>query len=61
LGLKQVSTCLDEVSDIHGHLIDASVVKLLNVMQCTLVVVSDEVDGNALATKSATASNSVKK
>lgn len=45
------STGLDEVSDVHGHLVDAGVVELLNVVQCALVFVSHEVDGNALTAK----------
>ena len=46
--------CLDEVCHVHGHLVDASVVELLDVVQRALVVVRHEVDGHALATETAT-------
>ena len=49
---------LDEVSDVHGHLVDARVVELLDVVQRSLVVVSHEVDGDALATEAASAADS---
>ena len=42
---------LDEVSDVHRHLVDARVVELLNVVKCALVFVSHEVDSNALTAK----------
>ena len=45
---------LDEVGDVHGHLVDARVVELLDVVQRPLVVVRHEVDGNALAAETAT-------
>ena len=51
---------LDQVSHVHGHLVDAGVVEFLDVVQCTFVVVRDEIDGNAFATKSATTSDSEK-
>ncbi len=41
---------LDEVSDVHGHLVDAGVVEFLDVVQSEFVLVSHEVDGHALAT-----------
>merc|ERR1719361_470445 len=50
---------LDQVSHVHGHLVDAGVVEFLDVVQCTFVVVRDEIDGNAFTTKSATTSDSV--
>ena len=40
---------LDEVSDVHGHLVDAGVVEFLDVVQNEFVLVSHEVDGHALA------------
>ena len=40
---------LDEVSDVHGHLVDAGVVEFLDVVQSAFVLVSHEVDGHALA------------
>ena len=49
---------LDQVSHVHRHLVDASVVEFLDIVQCTFVVVRDEIDGNAFTTKSATTSDS---
>ena len=45
---------LDEVSDVHGHLVHLGIVKLLYVFQGTLVVPSDEVDGHSLSAKTST-------
>ena len=42
---------LDEVCNVHRHLIDASVVELFNVVQCTLVFVGDEIDSNAFTAR----------
>ena len=50
---------LDEVGDVHWHLVNASVVELFNVVEGAFVIVCDKVDGDALATKSPAASNSV--
>ncbi len=51
---------LDEVGDVHGHLVHASVVKLLDVVKRPLVVVRHEVDGHALATETATTTDPIK-
>ena len=50
---------LDEVRDIHGHLIDLGIVKLLYVFQCTLVLASDEVYGYSLSAESTATTNPV--
>jgi hypothetical protein len=50
---------LDQVGDVHRHLVDASVVELFYVVQRALIVVSDKVDGDALAAKTAAATDSV--
>ena len=49
---------LDEVGHVHGHLVHARVVELLDVVQGALVVVGDEVDGHALAAETASAADS---
>ena len=51
--------CLDEVGDVHGHLVDAGVVELLDVVEGALVVVGDEVDGHSLAAETASTTDSV--
>ena len=48
---------LDEVGDVHGHLVHASVVELFYVAEGALVVVGDEVDGDSLAAESAASTN----
>jgi len=50
---------LDEVGDVHWHLLDLSVVEGFNVLQRTTVINGHEVDGYALTTKSAAATNPV--
>lgn len=42
---------LDEVGNVHGHLIDLGSVVLLDIAQNTNIIVLDEVDGDSLATK----------
>ena len=43
---------LNEVGDVHGHLVDLGVVELLDVLQIPLVLFGDKVDGDALTTES---------
>jgi len=50
---------LDEVSDVLRHLVDLRVVELLDVVQRTLVLLGNKVDGNTLTTKTTTTTNSV--
>merc|ERR1712166_916432 len=50
---------LDEVSDVHGHLLNLCVVELLNVAEHTHILGHDEVDRDTLATESAGATNAV--
>ena len=45
---------LDEVGDVHGHLVDAGVVEFLDVVQSALVLVRHEVDGHAFAAETTT-------
>ena len=41
---------LDEVGDVHGHLLNLGVVELLDVAEDAHVVLNDEVDGDTLTT-----------
>jgi len=50
---------LDQVSDVHGHLLDLRVVELLDVAQEADIVTCEEVDGDSLATEAARAANTV--
>merc|ERR1719398_52495 len=50
---------LYQVSNVHGHLVNLCVVKLLDVLKCSLVLVSDKVDCHSLTTKSTSATDSV--
>lgn len=49
---------LDQIGDVHGHLVDASVVEFFDVVQRSLIVVSDEVDGHSLAAETTTTADS---
>lgn len=51
---------LQQVSDVHGHLLNGGVVELLNVMQRADVFSGHKVDGHTLATKATTTPNSEK-
>lgn len=50
---KQKASNLDEVSHVAGELLNNSVVEPLDVLQQSLVILDDKVDGNSLAPKSA--------
>jgi hypothetical protein len=50
---------LNQVSNIHWHLFNLSVIKLLNVLQGSLVFCSHEVDGSSFPTESTSSSDSV--
>ena len=52
---------LDEVSDVHGHLVDAGVVELFDVVEGPLVLVSHKVDGNALSAETTAAADPAKR
>lgn len=49
---------LHEIGHVDGHLLDFSIVKLFNVAQRTLVILSDEVDGDTLAAETSTTTDS---
>ena len=50
---------LDQVGDVHGHLLDLSVVELLNVAEVPDVGLGEEVDRYTLAAKTAGATDTV--
>jgi len=50
---------LDKVCNVGWHLLDLSVVELLQLSQGSDVLLSNKVDGNSLPSESTTASNSV--
>jgi hypothetical protein len=43
--------CLDEISDVRGHLLDLRSVERLNFAHGTSIVRRDEIDGHTLATE----------
>ena len=48
---------LDEVGNVHRHLVNLRVVKLLNVLEVPLVVVCHKVDSHSLPAETAAATN----
>jgi len=50
---------LDEVSNVHGHLLDLGAVELLDLTEHANIVSGDEVDGNTLTTETTTATDTV--
>lgn len=50
---------LNQVGDIHWHLINSGVVELLDVLHISHIFVSEEVDGYALSPETSTSSNSM--
>ena len=50
---------LDEVSNVHGHLLDLGVVELLDFTHHADIVGGDEVDGNTLTTETTTTTDTV--
>merc|ERR1719502_1609047 len=59
LAVRTLWTKLDEVRDIHGHLIDLRRIVLLDVAQDADVVTLDEVDRNTLTAETARPTNAV--
>lgn len=57
--LVMISGCLNEVGNVHGHLLDLGAVELLNLTHHANILGGDEVDGNALSAESTTTTNSV--
>lgn len=59
LYLKE-AICLQKIDNIGWHFIDCGVVKLLNIIERTSIVIRDEVNSYSLTTESPTASNSTR-
>merc|ERR1712087_899012 len=53
------SIYLNQVSNVHGHLVNLCIVKLLDILQRSLVFVSHEVDGHTLTAESSTPTDPV--
>ena len=51
--------CLDQVGNVHGHLVNLGVVELLDVAQVTHVPGGQEVDGDSLTSETPGASDTV--
>lgn len=51
--------CLDEVSDVHGHLLDLGAVELFNLAHHADIVSGDEVDRNTLTAETTTTTNTM--
>jgi hypothetical protein len=51
--------CLDEVGNVHGHLLDLGAVELLNLAHHADIVSGDEVDGNTLSSETTTTTDAV--
>lgn len=51
--------CLDEIGDVHWHLLDLSAVELLDLSHHADVLSGDEVDGNTLTSETSTTTDSV--
>jgi len=55
-----VLVVLNEVGDIHGHLVNAGIVELFNVVEGPFVLLRHKVDGDSFTTKSTATANSEK-
>mmetsp|Transcript_70660 Transcript_70660/g.140053 ORF Transcript_70660/g.140053 Transcript_70660/m.140053 type:complete len:208 (-) Transcript_70660:645-1268(-) len=55
----RVETNLNQVRDVHGHLLDLGVVKLLDLTEGAHVLGGEEVDGNSLTAEAAAATDAV--
>lgn len=51
--------CLQKIDNISWHFIDCGIVKLLNVIEGTSIVIGDEVNSYTLTTESSTATDSM--
>ena len=60
LVVVEVVVVLNEVGNVHGHLVDASVVEFLDIVKRTFVFISHKVDGDTLATESTTTTDPVR-
>lgn len=59
VGVWGLMMCLDEVGNVHGHLLDLGAVELLNLTHHADIIGGDEVDGNTLTAETATTTNAM--
>lgn len=59
MNLKILETSFQHTGNVHGHLLDLSAVELLNLAHHADIVSGDEVDGDTLATETATTTDTV--
>lgn len=57
-GCRRVATS-DEVGDVHRHLLNLSVVELLNVLESADIVLGEEVDRHTLTSETTTTTDAV--
>lgn len=55
----EIESRLDEVGNVHGHLLDLGAVELLNLAHHADIVSGDEVDGNTLTSETSTTTDAV--
>ena len=55
----QALSCLDEVGNVHWHLLNLSAVELLDLAHHADIVLGDEVDGNTLSSETTTTTNAM--
>merc|ERR1719240_1259360 len=56
---RRSTACSDHVSDVHRHLLNLSVVVLLNVLHCSNIIICNKIYGYAFAAKTAAAPNAM--
>lgn len=52
---------LDQISNVHGHFLNSSIVEGLNVSERALVIFGDHIDSDALSAKTAATSNTTQR
>lgn len=57
--MKLLTKNLEKIGDVHWHLFNSGVVELLNVLESSLVLLGDEVDGSTLTTESTTSTDTM--
>lgn len=53
-------TCLDQIGNVAGQLLNSGIVELLDILQHPLVLLGHEVDGNSLSAKPTATTDTVK-
>lgn len=59
--LDPFENSLDQIGYVAGHFFDSCVVVLFKFLQCTTIIVGDEVDGNTFAAETTTSTDSERK